>query len=142
LQNQNVFQDAEQMRLVPSFAQNSLISLKLLACEAGVSIEPGAQAPGADHKNHGSEPVKTGGSVKTRGFRPLSRAGSPKYDFYLGLAPQALCFRLLRRLSDFLCKGRCKEASRVLGRSVPTNSHQQKSRNLAGVFDECHMGVG
>jgi hypothetical protein len=25
-------------------------------------------------------------------------------DLTLGLAPQALCLRLLRRLSDFLCK--------------------------------------
>ena len=35
---------------------------------------------------------------------PVSRA--PRYlcDLILGLAPQALCLRLLRRLKDFLCK--------------------------------------
>jgi len=41
--------------------------------------------------------VKTGDSVKFIGCRPLSRARFIN-RCYLGLAPQALCLRLLRRL--------------------------------------------
>jgi hypothetical protein len=41
---------------------------------------------------------ETGDSVKIIVFRPLSRALVSLLVRYLGLAPQALCCRLLRRL--------------------------------------------
>ena len=43
------------------------------ACEAGVSIKPGAQAPGSDHKRQAGA-RETGDSMKFPIFRPLSRA--------------------------------------------------------------------
>src|SRR5215212_11374020 len=56
------------------------------AREAGDSIKPGAQAPGSDHKGQ-------------REIYRLSPAVAGFELFYwylnLGLAPQALCFRLL-----------------------------------------------
>src|SRR5215213_9619035 len=57
-------------------------------------IVSGAQAPGSDHKN--ARARETGDSVKFTGFRPLSRAPNSFYWYLnLGLAPQALCLRLL-----------------------------------------------
>ena len=46
-------------------------------------------------------------------FRPLSRARPFYWDINLGLAPQALCLRLLSQARtsfdfDFLCKAFCK----------------------------------
>jgi len=43
---------------------------------------------------------------KTENFTlsPVSRAAGLLCDLILGLAPQALCLRLLRRLTGFLCK--------------------------------------
>src|SRR5215213_2212704 len=64
------------------------------ACEAGVSIKPGAQAPGSDHKKQ-ARARETGERVKFTGFRPLSRAPTSYWYLNLGLAPQALCLRLL-----------------------------------------------
>jgi hypothetical protein len=47
--------------------------------------------------------VKTGDSVKFPVFRPLSRAPAPFiWHVNLGLAPQALCLRLLRRLRNVI----------------------------------------
>ena len=70
---------------------------KLLACEAGVGIKPGAQAPGQLFKKR-FEPVKTGDSVNVFRLSPAIAGSRPGCDWYLGLAPQALCLRLLRRL--------------------------------------------
>jgi hypothetical protein len=51
-----------------------------LACEAGVGIKPGAQAPG---------------SVGEKLFQPVKRGFC---DLILGLRPRLYAFRLLRRL--------------------------------------------
>src|SRR3569832_873319 len=46
---------------------------------------------------------ETGDSVKCEVFRPLSRALAHFFgSINLGLAPQALCFRLLRRLRSII----------------------------------------
>ena len=64
-----------------------------LACEAGVSIKPGAQAPG--------QPNKIKPRARETGDSAVARfAGSRPFFFYsfLGLAPQALFCRPLRGL--------------------------------------------
>src|SRR5215210_6169729 len=51
---------------------------------------------------------ETGDSVKFTGFRPLSRAPTFYWYLNLGLAPQALCLRLVSQAKTssirFLCK--------------------------------------
>ncbi len=71
-----------------------------LACEAGVSIKPGAQAPGSDH-NDKPGARETGDSVKFTCFRPLPRAPALLLARNLGLAPQALCLRLLSQAKKY-----------------------------------------
>ena len=62
-------------------------------CEAGGRIKPGAQALGRQNKNLRREPVKRATAL------PPAIAGSVVIFLeYLGLTPQALCLRLLRRL--------------------------------------------
>jgi hypothetical protein len=84
----------EESLLDRGFAQK--VEFKnLLACEAGESVKPGALAPGQrDLTNQARE---TGESPQIFKLSPASRAAH-KTAPYLGLAPQALCFRLLRRL--------------------------------------------
>jgi hypothetical protein len=53
------------------------------------------------------EPAIAGERLEISRGRPFSRASLSFDDLILGLAPQALCLRLLRRLSDFLCKAVC-----------------------------------
>ena len=113
------------------------------ACEAGVSIKPGAQAPGSDHKDT-PKPVKTGDSVKfqsfahCRGLRPflfgtLTWGLRPRLYAYacyrrlrhLGLAPQALCLRLLSHAKKY-------HSISTLGQS-PSSYFLRRPRSLAGV---------
>jgi hypothetical protein len=83
------------------YALRSLCTKSHLACEAGVSIKPGAQAPGSDHQKP-PKPVNTGDSVKFPVFRPLSRARALFiWHVNLGLAPQALCLRLLSQAKKY-----------------------------------------
>ena len=42
--------------------------------------------------------MKTGDSVNVFRLSPAIAGSGSRYDCYLGLAPQALCLRLLRRL--------------------------------------------
>jgi len=82
-----------------------MLGANLLSCEAGGafstgeagdSIKPGAQAPGSDHKNK-PEPVKR--ATARRRSAVARFAGLNYFGFLiLGLAPQALCRHLLRRL--------------------------------------------
>jgi len=75
------------------------------ACEAGGSIKPGAQAPGSKH-NRGFKPANAGdGPNRDKSLMILMAANCRPFHgleirliLILGLAPQALCSRLLRRL--------------------------------------------
>ena len=81
------------------------------ACEAGVSIKPGAQAPGSDHKRH-TEARETGDSVKFPVFRPLSRAPALFiWHVNLGLAPQ-VTWGLRPRLYAYACYRRLRNTIR------------------------------
>jgi len=91
------------VKLRPGMATNaaaqlctkSCIQTIFLACEAGESIKPGALAPGQrDVTNQARE---AGESPLIFKLSPASRAAHETAP-YLGLTPQALCSRLLRRL--------------------------------------------
>ena len=75
----------------------------VLACEAGASIKPGAQAPGSKHNrffkpaNAGDSPNRDKMILMAANCRPFHGLGI-RLILILGLAPQALCSRLLRRL--------------------------------------------
>jgi len=71
--------------------------MNVLTCEAGVSIKPGAPAPGSQNEIINS-PRKRAIARNALGCHPLSRALIPITKPFLGLAPQALCLHLLRRL--------------------------------------------
>ncbi len=74
----------------------------LRAREAGGSIKPGAQAPGSDHKRQAGA-RETGDSVKFSVFRPLSRA--PAFLFGTltwGLRPRLYAYACYRRLRNFI----------------------------------------
>ena len=76
-------------------------------CEAGGRIKPGAQAPGK-RKRIWDRARKAGDSV----YR-LSPAPRARIEFFapiLGLAPQALCLRLLRRLIRSFYEERIKKS--------------------------------
>jgi hypothetical protein len=83
------------------------------ACEAGDSIKPGAQAPGS-RLEKAIEPVKRATAwnlqavTRCRGLSWLSNAN-------LGLAPQALCCRLLRRLRTAACLRRLRATAGFAG---------------------------
>ena len=64
---------------------------KLLACEAGESIKPGARAPGQLFMKR-LEPVKTGDSVNVSGIRPLSRALELEAIGTWGLRPRLYAY--------------------------------------------------
>ena len=72
------------------------------ACEAGVSIKPGAQAPGSDYKDM-PEPVKTGDCVKFFSLSPAI-AGSCPFIWHvnLGLAPRLYAYACYRRLRNIM----------------------------------------
>jgi hypothetical protein len=89
------------------------------------------------HSTREGEPVKTGDSVKFPVFRPLSRAPTLFIRHVnLGLAPQALCLRLLRRLrkyhtiSTFSAKPKFRE---VVGHKqpIPRGSRTRPAPGLA-----------
>jgi hypothetical protein len=67
-------------------------------CVAGGRIKPGARAPGTSFKK-GTEPVKRAAACYwTIGCRPFHGLARQFWFAYLGLAPQALFCRRLRRL--------------------------------------------
>jgi hypothetical protein len=72
----------------------------LVAREAGVSIKPGAQAPGSLVKNAIS-PRKRATAVKVASDARFAGLFSGFLLANLGLAPQALCLRPLRGLRLF-----------------------------------------
>jgi hypothetical protein len=61
------------------YALRSLCTKSHLACEAGVSIKPGAQAPGSDHQGH-AEARENG---RQREISSLSPAIAGSRSFYL-----------------------------------------------------------
>src|ERR671926_976258 len=62
---------------------------------SSVSIKLGAQAPGSNHKTN-PEPAIAGDSAKFSRLSPgVAGSGSFYWHINLGLAPQALCLRLL-----------------------------------------------
>src|SRR5215212_7013728 len=85
------------------FSAASALHKKSLSLRSGRKQSPRS---GRQHKAWGASPRirsqkqararETGDSVKFTGFRPLSRAPTSFYSYVnLGLAPQALCLRLL-----------------------------------------------
>jgi hypothetical protein len=74
----------------------------VLACEAGVSIKPGARAPGNEiHIKVGA--CEAGESAINRCSVTRLHGLVPCNESTLGLAPQALCPRLLRRRKRTFC---------------------------------------
>ena len=74
-------------------------SVLLQTCEAGDSIKPGAQAPGRARQRI-RQPMKWAAAVSVLRCRPLTRASFELCHSILGLAPQAICCHLLRRLKQ------------------------------------------
>ena len=72
------------------------------ACEAGDGVKPGAQAPGQPHVS--SKPANWAKAVHDPHVSVARFAGSILMALYLGLTPQALRSRLLRKLRDAIRK--------------------------------------
>jgi hypothetical protein len=85
------------MRMTAQPVLHDSLAFKFLACEAGVSIKPGAQAPGSN-RIQGHEPAIAGESLKNVDAAARFTGSTAPLIVDLGLTPQALCLRLLRRL--------------------------------------------
>jgi MoaA/NifB/PqqE/SkfB family radical SAM enzyme len=82
------------------FAQKHLNSIKLLACEAGASISLGRKPQ--DQLKNIDRAREMGDSMNFFELSPAGAGSFFNFDLNLGLAPQALCLRLLRRLRFFV----------------------------------------
>ena len=81
----------------------------LEACRAGGCIKPGARAPGTkahpdiQARECGRQRIATILIICGKQLSPIVMGSQFELTSILGLAPQALCFRLLRRLRSDIC---------------------------------------
>ena len=107
-----VIQDYTVGKYVPTGLRTRLCTKSLITQALSLRSRRQHKAWGVSPRIRWAKPAgarETGDSVESTGCHPLSRALLIT-EFNLGLAPQALCCRLLRRLSDFLCKAHGPQA--------------------------------